>query len=106
MRLLKLSLILIVAFALQGFKIDPLQQPTDKSGIIQAFDLEDRNMTINNVVYRLDDHMYVVNNNNIARGDGVLETGQKIEFWVAYDPNSGLALIKKIRVLTDIKMAS
>lgn len=84
-----------------------------KQGTITQFSIEDRTMLINEKEFILGDRMQVVNKSNIAGGEMILKNGQSIEFWVdtkvrfnkhAAKGKETLPLIKKIRVLSDVKM--
>lgn len=82
-------------------------------GIITHISLEDRSLLINDKQYNLTDRMQVVNKDNIATGDMILKNGQSIEFWLD-DSGKGnahvdkdkqsLPFVKRIRVLSDVKM--
>ncbi len=78
----------------------------DGQGTIMQFSLEERNILINDKSFALDDRLQVINKQNIAAGDRILQKGQAIEYWLSdsKSTNQGLPTIKKIRILSDIKM--
>lgn len=84
-----------------------------KQGTISQFSIEDKQMLINEKEYTLSDRLQVVTKDNIAAGDMILKKGQSIEFWVDTDSKrnvridkskEGMPMIKRIRVLSDVKM--
>lgn len=84
-----------------------------KQGTISQFSIEDRTMLINEKEYLLADKLQVVTKNDIAGGEMILKKGQSIEFWTdtktTFNKNvekgkETLPLIKRIRVLSDVKM--
>lgn len=106
MRLLKLLPIFMFVVLLQGFAGDDTKGATQQSGTITEISLEDRKITIGQTVYHLDDNLMILSNGNMATTDGYLENGKQIEFWVVKDNATGNSVIKKIRLLYDIKIQS
>lgn len=78
----------------------------DGQGTIMQFSLEDRTMLINDKTFALDDRLQVITKQNIAAGDRLLKNGQAIEYWLTdiKSANQALPTIKKIRILSDVKM--
>jgi hypothetical protein len=84
-----------------------------KQGMISSFSIEDRTMLMNEKEFLLADKMQVVNKANIAAGEMILKKGQSIEYWLDTKSDSNmhfpkdkahLPVIKRIRVLSDVKM--
>lgn len=78
----------------------------DGQGTIMQFSLEDRNMLINDKSFALDDRLQVITKQNIAAGDRILQKGQAIEYWLSDSKatKQDVPTIKKIRILSDVKM--
>ncbi|MGE3319036.1 MAG: hypothetical protein AB7I18_07035 [Candidatus Berkiella sp.] len=88
-------------------------QESGKQGTILQFNIEGRSMLINDKEYTLSDRLQVVTKSNIAGGDMLLKNGQAIEFWLDTDTQKerhvekgkeNLPMIKRIRILSDVKM--
>lgn len=84
-----------------------------KQGTILQFNIDERSMLINDKEYALSDRLQVVTKANIAGGAMLLKNGQAIEFWLDTDSKSNphaekgkenLPIIKRIRILSDVKM--
>lgn len=110
--------ICLIGFVL-CFGLLPLTQASEVAsssngkGIITQFSIENRSILINEKEYHLVDRMQVVNKNNIAAGEMVLRNGQSIEFWLdntnktkrhVEKGKESMPSIKRIRVLSDVKM--
>lgn len=89
------------------------QQTPGTQGTIMQFNIEERSMLINDKEYNLSDKLQIVNKSNIAGGDMLLHKGQAIEFWLDPDTKTNhyltkerehLPMIKRIRILSDVKM--
>lgn len=112
-----------VAICLLGFVLClglmPLTQARESApssngqGIITEFSIENRMMLINDKEYHLTDKMQVVNKENIAAGEMILKNGQSVEYWLDQSGKinkhlekgkESLPSIKRIRVLSDVKM--
>lgn len=82
------------------------QAVKDGQGTIMQFSLEEHSILINDKSFALDDRLQVFNKQNIAAGDRILKNGQSIEYWLTETKSADQVLptIKKIRILSDVKM--